>query len=280
MFSFAPGTPTAGDPFAGITDEAPLGADVLRSQVLDRLRRTAVPLRKSFVQKPPGAGPRASLLGDFVNGKKHLPLRLFLLIHAVEPLLSDTVWTLEVWTDLVGGGAKDGPSRERVSAAMRWLQKMKLIDLHVSGAKFKVYPLKEDGSGDPFVRVNSPGVDVGHGYFTIPTEFWRTGLSEKLALPGYAMLLVALSETSQDRSFQISQEQMSDWYGISERTAERGYGELSSNGLLLVKKQLVNSVKSSTMRTVRYHRALSGSYSTDARAAEQEAMRARIKKKP
>lgn len=60
-----------------------------------------------------------------------------------------------------------------------------------------------------------------------------------------------------------------DWYGVSERTAERGYLELGRENLWLTRQQSMKSIKSPTgLKTVTW-RALAGPYSTAARAALQ-----------
>jgi hypothetical protein len=264
--------PTEPNPFAGIVDEPELSHDELRTRMLQRVKRTHVPLRKVFVQQPMTSTTRPSVLGDMVNAKKLLPLRALLLIHALEPMLSDTYWTLDVWARLIGG-AKGPQSKERVAVAMRYLKSRKLIDLTHSGQTILVAPRHEDGEGGDFVRASADGADVGHGYLTIPTQFWTSGLADELTMPGIAMFLVCLSETTKAPSFQVAMDQMQRWYGLSERTAERGYRELNKAKVLLEHTQRVNALNSPTTRTKRVHRALSGPYSTAARESAQAAVR-------
>lgn len=45
---------------------------------------------------------------------------------------------------------------------------------------------------------------------------------DELRLPGIAVLLVALMETSTEATVSISVERYADWCGFSERSAERG----------------------------------------------------------
>ena len=286
FFASLPGFTPAGsspdpDPFAHIHDEDPLADNELRTLMLDRTRRTHVPIRKIFVQQPNTSTVRPSLLGEFVKNKKLLPLRALLLVHALEPMLEGTYWTQTVWARLIGGTS--GPqSSEAISKAFRYLAQKRLIVVKQSGQTFNITPLHESGTelddDAGFVRASALGADVGHGYFTIPVEFWKSGLADRLKMPGLAMFLVCLSETTQDSSFQVSQEQMQQWYGLSERTAERGYGELRAAKVLLEHKQMVNEPRSPTTRTARYHRALVAPYSTAARAREQQAARDQFQK--
>ncbi|WP_431836560.1 hypothetical protein [Cellulomonas sp. Y8] len=274
------GRPDEPDPFAHVHDDDPLGDNELRTVMLERTRRTHVPLRKIFVQQPMTSTVRPSLLGEFVNSKKLLPLRTLLLVHALEPMLEGTYWTLGVWARLIGGTS--GPqSPEAVSKAFRYLAQKRLIVVRQSGQAFNLTPLHESGTETDddakFVRASALGADVGHGYLTIPVEFWKSGLVDRLKMPGLAMFLLCLSETTEASAFQVSQERMQAWYGLSERTAERGYGELRKEKVLLERRQMVNEPNSPTTRTARYHRALAAPYSTAARAREQQAVRDRLR---
>lgn len=263
------------DPFADVADDPAATGAELREAALKRANRLNgfVPIRKTFVQKPKASAERPSVLADMVRGKKTLALRAFLLIHALEPILSDRTWTLSVWAQLIGG-TKTPHSPERVSAAFKDLEGLHLITRTQTGAGVHVYPLLEDGSGEPFVRASAKGADVGPGYLTIPAAFWRSGLSDRLGMPGLAMFLVALHETTQRANYQVTHEQTPTWFGISERTAERGYGELSKEKLLLTKMSKGNDIGSTNVRVTRTHRALAAPYSQAARAKLQATAKA------
>lgn len=264
---------TEPDPFADVVDEDPASNDALRRDALTRVKRLGTPLRNHFVQKPNTSSTRPSILSEMVKGKKALPLRTYLLIHALEPMLDDTSWTLTTWTKLVGG-TQAPAATERMSEALRYLETKQLITRKQTGQRVHVYPLLEDGSGRPFERASALDADVGKGYFTIPHDFWLTGLADRLKLPGLAMFLVALQETQIRPSYQIAYESMPEWYGISERTAERGNLELSSENILRTKTVKANAIKSPTMVAYRVHRALAAPYSMHARAELQAKTRA------
>lgn len=98
---------------------------------------------------------------------------------------------------------------------------------------------------------------------------------DRLTFPGKAMFLIMLSETTQNPSFAMAAERAPSWYGISERTAERGYKELRNqetaegSPLLLEHPQYKRNARSPTGYLTVVHRALSGPYSQAARAKLQ-----------
>ena len=55
------------------------------------------------------------------------------------------------------------------------------------------------------------------------------------------MLLIMLKETPYRTSCVVGIEYVKEWYGISERTAERGYRELQAAGLLQMHDQKVSN---------------------------------------
>ncbi|GCE40957.1 hypothetical protein Rhow_004600 [Rhodococcus wratislaviensis] len=78
--------------------------------------------------------------------------------------------------------------------------------------------------------------------------------------------------------FTMAVERAQQWYGISERTAERGYAELLNEGLIQTHIQKVPSPRLSpgVLRKI-YHRALRGPFATDARKQLQDATTARTR---
>lgn len=98
---------------------------------------------------------------------------------------------------------------------------------------------------------------------------------DRLSFPGKALFLIMLSETTKDQSFAMAAERAPSWYGISERTAERGYTELrkqeAAKGvpLLLEHPQYKRDARSRTGYRTVVHRAFSAPYSQAARAELQ-----------
>lgn len=263
------------DPFAGIEDEADLGPMGARDGLLASTIRGFTPLRKEFVQRPNTEEIRASVLADFVTGRHRRPLEALLLRHALEPILDGTPLALGTWARLLS--VRSPCTRDTADRTFRQLEEMRLVTVNPSSDGYEIGLLREDGSGDPWVRPGSVEED-GPGFFVIPNSFWHDGLVDRLGMPGLAMFLVTLAETQDPKKprFWMSYEDAPVWYGVSERTAERGYGELRTEKLLLIHVQKIRDDKHPAGRRERWWRALSSPYSTFDRAGLQEASKTRV----
>lgn len=255
------------DPFAGLEHEAPLSADELLSEFLRDTKREYAKMRKVGIQRPRGTTPRSSMLPHLVRAGKALDA--WLLTLALEPVLSESdPLPLEVWARLLGG--REPTSQPAVSRAFSTLERLRLIERKSKGQHFAIRPLKEDGSGEPYTRPGSVRGESGPGFFTIPHALWLDGHAAAMNAPGKIALLIGLAETTMHPSWEVPTTRANEWYGISERTLERGYRELSERDLLLVHGQRVRSKRSPTGLTTVYHRALKDPFSTDARHAAQK----------
>jgi len=259
------------DPFEGILDETrstPLGA---RTALLSDAKRGWVPIRKTFVQHANTAATRPSVLGALVSGRLELALDALLILHALMPVLPGSPLPLSTWADLLA--TKGVPNTAVTSRVLRNLQKRGLLTYATVGKYAEVIPKMEDGSGHDWVKAGSVA-EHGPGYFTIPYDYWTTDLVNRLGLPGKAMLLVSLAETSKKPSFPMAVERAQEWYGFSERTAERGFSQLSAENLLQVHIQKVNDNRvPGGVRRI-YHRALRAPYSMQHRATLQQTAQA------
>jgi len=139
--------------------------------------------------------------------------------------------------------------------------------------------LLEDGTGAPWTK---PGVvdEDGPGYFTLPHAYWTQGYVDRLTMPGKAMLLIMLAETHNPKkpTFVMPVERAHEWYGVSERTAERGYVELGREKLLLVRQIKVKDERHPAGRREIYHRALDKPFRTSDRARLQTAASTSVRK--
>jgi hypothetical protein len=94
-----------------------------------------------------------------------------------------------------------------------------------------------------------------------------------------------LAETTLKPTFAMAVERAKDWYGISERTAERGYQQLRGERvapdepLLRVHKQVVVDLRSPTGLRPIHHRALADPYSQEARAKARATAQREIQRK-
>lgn len=257
-------TPTD-DPFAGIADEIePTGLD-LRRELLDATRRAFAKVRKTAIQRPRAAGERAAMLPLLV--RLRVALDLWLLVLALEPVLSeDDPLPIKTWAALLGGATP--VSEATVTRAISTLRRLNLIEHRLVGGRALIRPKMEDGSGETYFRPGTAPED-GPGYFTIPHEYWLEGLCDTLDTPGKMALLIGLAETTQAPTWDVPTTRAQEWYGISERTLERGYRELSAAGLVLVREQRVRAPRAQGFMATVYHRALVKPYSMSARHAVQ-----------
>ena len=265
------------NPFAGIEDEDPLDGLRARARLLDGAKRGYAPLRKVFVQRPADNTVRASVLAAMVTARQERALDALLLLHALEPVLDhDKPLPLAVWARMLSStGERWSP--QNVGRAFEALEKRNLVTREAKGRGILVRPKLEDGSGAAWTRPGTDGTTTGKGYLTIPHNYWTTGLVDRLSLPGKAIFLIMLSETTQNQTFSMAIERAQSWYGISERTADRGYKELRTQEaaeggpLLLEHRQLVADPRSPTGLRAVWHRALAEPYSQAARAELQRA---------
>lgn len=263
------------DPFANVVDDPEQSPHDILVANLAAARRGWVPLRKTFVQRPSGSGPqpdrpspRASVLSDLVRGRHHRPLDLILLLHALQPILEGTPFKLATWATMLS--TTSPTSTTAVTRAIDTLVALDLVAREGSGHSPTLRLKIEDGTGTPWSKAGAKP-EAGPGYFVLPHEFWTTGLSTRLTIPGKAMLLVTLAETQNPKSpsFKMAYERSKEWYGISERTAERGFRELSQQGLLLQKVQKVADRNHPAGRREEVWRALKAPFSTAHRQAIQ-----------
>lgn len=263
------------DPFAEIEDDPDTGPAGARKDLLAAARRGYVPLRKTFVQQPKGSdpvegrpSPRASVLYDLVNTRNQRALDMLLLLHALQPILDGTPLSLAAWAHILS--VKSPADATAVTRAIDTLEKLGLVVREDDSRAPVIRLLREDGSRKPW---HKPGAEdeEGPGFFVLPHAYWDIGMAEELTMPGKAMLLILLSETQNPKTpaFSMAVERAQPWYGVSERTAERGYRELDKTGLLKTKVQRIADARHPAGRREKYWRAMDGPFSTQGRARMQ-----------
>jgi hypothetical protein len=254
--------PEETDPFEGLEDEDASDTESARAKLFDSAKLGFVRIRKEFVQRQ--LAPRPSVLAEFVRKKRELPLDLLLTIHALQPILPKSPLPASTWALLLG---RETTVRS-VHSGLRTLQEMNLLKVE-GGKQFpEILLLSEAGDRAPMLRGKLPAEQVGRGFFTIPFSYWTDGLIDRLNLPGKAMLLVILRDTQDPkgkRTFVMAVERAKEFYGFSERTAERGYQSLRQAGILKEKMVLVEAPRHPLGRRQEWHRALEPPFSTDSR---------------
>lgn len=228
-------------------------------------RRTFVPIRNPFVQKPLGGATRAGPLADFVRRSDLGALQAYLFVHGVA---STPPWNCDypadVWVRALDRGKSAEPDSARGAISKIWarLEKQKLIKRgQRRGRTASIILLREDGSGQDYTRPTGHGDDR---YFKLPHAFWLEDWHEILDLTATAMLLIAL--TLKD-NFYLPYEKAKPWYGISPKSAEQGLNALCRHKLLSLNRRWVKAPRSATGRAERRLYTLNSPFSSAERAA-------------
>lgn len=246
-------TPTGPEPPSPATEAE------TRRALLDRSRRASAPVHACFVQNPDRKAPnRHGLLATLVQGRSHRALlALLLLLSIISNGDGPRGWTYSlsrrVWARALGftESASLQSADAAVTRAFKTLDDLRLIKRHKQqgSRNVTVTLLYPDGSGENYTR---PGKGNKDRFFKLPFAFWDEELDKKLSLPGLAMLLVCLHEKD---GFELPTSRMSQWYGFSEDTAERGFKELRDRGIIEVEKAFKKAPLSPTGLTEinKYH---------------------------
>lgn len=194
--------------------------------LLNRSRRAAVPLRKTFLQRKRGRTSAAGPLAQFITNGDERGLDLFLLTVAMS---SAEPWSVteaaQLWARALRHSGRDATS---ASLSKLWsrLEDRKLITRSRDGRRVVVTLMKEDASGESY---SHPGKAPADPYLKLPHAYWTEDWCQVLSLPAKAMLLVALSLPA---GFVMPAEKMPAWYGLSADTAQRGLNELIKHELI------------------------------------------------
>lgn len=225
--------------------------------------------RYVFVQLPDPAKPRPSTVGAMVSGRRHRELLLYMLLLTCWPWLHDNDKPLESEVWLRALEAKGGLTWSATTLSRVWgnLEKMGLITRKREDKLNRVTPRREDGAED----YSFPGGrdDWWNLYFTVPESFWKDEIFAMLSLPGLAMLLVIAKETSYQKEFWFTYEQMEKWYGIKPGSVKNGVAELERLGLVFRRVQPIKAKLSRTGLTTKTWYSLTGEFGHDARKAVQ-----------
>lgn len=275
-----PGGPQNGSP----PDEEDATPAETRAALLKRSKRSAAPIRKTFVQRPKGEPVRHGVLRTFVNNGDHRGLKAYLFLMAINSNGDDpdvgwsTTLPLSVWARAFDTTVEvPSSATTAVTKTLTRLVERKLIRRDRAGRarQVKVTILREDGSGQDYTH---PATESGpeNLYLRLPYAFWTEGWHSKLSLAATAMLLVALAETP---VFQLASERVPEWYGWSADTAERGFAELVDNGLLEKTPRRKKAPLSPTGSTTYNEYQLLGAFAQKSKAAPVKAAAKKTKKR-
>lgn len=203
--------------------------EATRTALLKRAIRSTVPLRRVFVQRPPGEGSRHGPLKEFIANGDERGARAYLITVAANSQVNEDGWTTEldslVWARLFDAHLFTATEQGARTTAWRILNRLAdrgLVKLtRARGSrKISVTLLREDGSRDPYTR---PGITDKDAYLRLPIAFWTKGYDAKVSLPGLAMLLAIAAEKPWHA---FPAERMDEWYGWSADTTLRGLKKL------------------------------------------------------
>lgn len=256
-------------PLDDIEDLPTISPEDTRKELFTAAKRGYVRLRKDFAQK--SDKPRGdTVLSRLVRGHKERPLDLLLTVHALQPILDGSPLPIGAWARLLRC------SDRTVRTALGYLEEGGLLRTSGKPSLPEITLLRENGDGSPWTDAPDRS-DGSRGFFTLPFDYWTAGTIDDLSLPGKAMLLIILKETqdptAKRKTFVMALERAKDWYGISERTAERGLLQLRQAGLLGEKRQLVPDARHPLGRREEWHRVLTDPYGTAHREALRKAAR-------
>ncbi len=249
---------------------APASPTDTRSMMTRLSARGYVQLRHVLVQLPDRDKDRTSTAGRALHARKHRALLLYLLLLTCWPWLEDnreplaaSVW-IRALTPPTGGGLTWSAST--LSRAWLDLEAMGLIEPRTrQGRATHVVPRREDGQA----TYDAPGGrrDRWNNYFVLPDTFWLDGVFAQLSLPGLVMLLIIAKETNSKKEMYVPYSYAPDWYGVSAKSAQNGITELTRQGLLFRREELITAALSPTGATTRVWYSLTGDFGHEARAA-------------
>jgi hypothetical protein len=205
-------------------------AKTIETILEDSERPGRTPLRVRFLQQSSGSSTAPGPLSRLVRRGRESALDLYLLALTLASSSPYDVRRDSRYWARACGLATDASGRAAISRNWRLLADLGLVSITRKGRLANVTILREDGTGAPYTH---PGKGAGSRYLQLPFAYWRDGHSERLTLPGKAMLLVALSLPD---AFPLPNERGPAWYGLSPSTVERGFRELRRADVLTAKR--------------------------------------------
>jgi hypothetical protein len=230
-------------------------------QMLTGTKRGFVPIRRTFLQKPPGTkGSRGAQLAELTGNQSALDA--YLLLHALasssEPYQAE--YPVATWVQLLrlDETATTSAASSRWSKVVTRLTDLHLVDRTRTGNHMQYVLLDECGDQSPYVRPRTAAQGL---YFKLPYSYWADGYDITLTLPEKLMLLIGLDQRD---GFKLPFNQAKAWYGVSENTARRGLRGLADRGLVTSESTHELSPKSPTgwAEIIRY--TMTGPFSSKA----------------
>lgn len=229
-------------------------------ELLERSKRTELPIRKTFLQQGTGRVRTPGPLAELCRRQDERALGLYLLFHAAASAHPyDVVLPAGVWARAIGLAPTSASARSGVSKALRRLEDLRLIRRERAGNRSRVVLLDESGTGEDYTHP----AECGERYLKLPYAYWEAGWYLHLELPAKVVLLIALGLND---AFPLPAERARDWYGISPDTAQRGLAELEGHGLIDVDQRFKRAPLSETGWTAEHRYTLQPPFGPQRRA--------------
>lgn len=259
-----------------------------REALLKRQARGYTQVRSSLVQRHVAGpnGERSALLAQFVGGRKHRALVLYLLLLGAWPEVEHRITNgrspleAKVWLRALSSHERGALtwSTSTLSRTWRELETMQLLTRERRGRLVYTIPRREDALADYSRPRGRRGHE--HSYFVLPDTFWTDEVFARLGLAALAMFLLIAKETNNTDEEYFTFQQFEDWYGIRQRTAQKGIAELQDKGLLHVRREPVPAELSGIGYTVRTHYSLRGGFGHQDRSALRARAQRATRKNP
>lgn len=201
-----------------------------RLALFKRVKRTFVPIRKTFVQGERGKECRHAPLKEFIVKRNRRALDAYLMtLASYADDGQPTRLHSSAWARLIGIPESNKSPGTAVTRTFEWLEARRLLTVdRARGSQYiSVTLLREDGSGERYTRPK--GASEAERFLKLPHAFWDEGFDQKVDLPGLAMLL-AVAREKPWKDFPA--EKAPEWYGWSPDTTERGLQQILALGLV------------------------------------------------
>lgn len=213
------------------------------------------------------------MLARFVSMRRHRALVLYLLLLGAWPEIEHRITNgraplqAQVWVRALTSGQRRALTWSPSTLSRTWgeLEDMQLVTRDRQGRLVHARPRREDGLEDYTRPQGRRGHE--HAYFVLPDAFWNDEVFADLGLAALAMFLLIAKETNGRAEVHLTHQQFQDWYGIRQRTAQKGIAELKDKGFLHVRPDPRPSALSGSGFTVDMYYSLIGNYGHQARAA-------------
>ncbi|WP_144723469.1 ArsR family transcriptional regulator [Cellulosimicrobium sp. TH-20] len=205
--------------------------------------------------------------------RKHRALVLYLLLLGAWPEIENRIANdrapleAKVWVRALASSRTKALTWSPSTLSRAWteLEDMKLVTRERRGRLVHVRPRREDGQEDYTPPRGRSGHE--HAYFVLPDAFWNDEVFADLGLAALAMFLLIAKETNGTKETHLTYAQIESWYGIRQRTAQKGIAELLTRGLVYVRRERVPAPLSGVGYTIAQHYSLTGEYGYQTRAA-------------